>query len=122
MTRLAVPVSEAAEMLAISKAHAYRLAAAGRLPVVRLGSRVVVPVAGIHALLEEGFVQQGGVMERQREQQHRRSQDSGRMRGLRAVRPLEAGADAGRSPVSARGASSSASARLDRGHQSEGSS
>lgn len=119
MTRLAVSVAEAAQMLSISKATGYRLATSGRLPVVRLGGRVVVPVAAIHALLEESVIDQGEEVEIRRE--HRRSQDSGRVRGLRAVRPLESGADAGRSAVSPRRSAKAKSAGLGRGGQSSGS-
>ena len=43
-------VSEAAELLGISRAHAYRLVACGDLPSVRLGRRVLIPVSAIRAL------------------------------------------------------------------------
>lgn len=46
--RLALSVTEAAQRLGISRAHAYRMAASGELPSLRLGGRMVVPV---HQLL-----------------------------------------------------------------------
>lgn len=45
---LAVP--RAAQLLGISRAAAYRLAAAGELPVRRLGGRVYVVTAGLREL------------------------------------------------------------------------
>lgn len=46
---LAVP--RAAALLGISRASAYRLAAAGELPVRKLGGRVYVVTAGLRELL-----------------------------------------------------------------------
>ena len=46
---LAVP--RAAAILGISRASAYRLAAAGELPVQRLGGRVYVVTAGLRELV-----------------------------------------------------------------------
>jgi predicted DNA-binding transcriptional regulator AlpA len=46
---LAVP--RAATILGISRASAYRLAAAGELPVRRLGGRVYVVTAGLRELV-----------------------------------------------------------------------
>lgn len=51
---LVLSVAEAARMLGISRALAYELARRQRLPVVRLGRRIVVPEAAIRALLAEG--------------------------------------------------------------------
>ncbi len=50
---LVLTVAEAARMLGISRALAYDLARRQRLPVVRLGRRIVVPEAAIRALLAE---------------------------------------------------------------------
>jgi excisionase family DNA binding protein len=47
--RLVVTVTEAAELLGISRGLAYELARAGQLPSLRLGRRLIVPRA---ALLE----------------------------------------------------------------------
>ena len=50
---LVLTVAEAARMLGISRAFAYDLARRQRLPVVRLGRRIVVPEAAIRDLLAE---------------------------------------------------------------------
>ena len=47
--RLVYTVSEAGELLGISRAFAYELVARGELPVIRLGRRLLVPKV---ALLE----------------------------------------------------------------------
>jgi len=49
--RLVFTVTEVAELLGVSRAFAYELAARGELPVLRLGRRVVVPKAALLALL-----------------------------------------------------------------------
>jgi excisionase family DNA binding protein len=46
---LAVP--QAAQLLGISRASAYRLAAAGELPIRRFGGRVYVITAGLRELV-----------------------------------------------------------------------
>ncbi|HSH60946.1 MAG TPA: helix-turn-helix domain-containing protein [Acidimicrobiales bacterium] len=51
--RLAISVAEAAELLAISRAFAYELAARGELPALRLGGRIVVPFKAIERLVED---------------------------------------------------------------------
>jgi excisionase family DNA binding protein len=50
--RLVHTVSEAAELLGISRAFAYELVARGELPVIRLGRRRLVPKAALLALVE----------------------------------------------------------------------
>ena len=45
-------VSEAAELLGVSRAHAYDLVARGQLRHVRLGRRVVIPKRAVDELLE----------------------------------------------------------------------
>jgi excisionase family DNA binding protein len=45
--RLVVSVTEAAELLGISRGLAYELARAGQLPSLRLGRRLVVPRAAL---------------------------------------------------------------------------
>lgn len=47
-----IPVPRAAEILGLSRASAYRYAAAGELPTKRLGGRVYVITAKIRALLD----------------------------------------------------------------------
>lgn len=47
-----IPVPRAAELLGLSRASAYRYAAAGELPVQRFGSRVYVVTARIRHLFD----------------------------------------------------------------------
>jgi len=48
---LVVSVEEAGEMLGICRSHAYELVRMGVIPSVRLGRRIVVPVAALAALV-----------------------------------------------------------------------
>ena len=50
--RMALSVPEAAETLGVSVAFAYQLAASQRLPTVRLGNRILVPVAALERMLK----------------------------------------------------------------------
>jgi excisionase family DNA binding protein len=50
--RLVLSVTEAAEILGISRAFAYELVARGHLPHIRLGRRIVVPHVQLDRLLE----------------------------------------------------------------------
>ncbi len=52
--RLALPVNEFCRKVSISRSLAYRLAAAGKLRLVKLGTRTVVPLAEVHRLLSGG--------------------------------------------------------------------
>ena len=52
--RLTMTVTEAAEVLGISRAFAYELVGRGEIPVVRFGRRVVVPRKALETLLEVG--------------------------------------------------------------------
>ena len=56
----AVSVTEAARLLGLSRRSAYRAAAAGELPTVRIGGRILVPV---HRLLELLDQEQRGTTE-----------------------------------------------------------
>jgi excisionase family DNA binding protein len=47
-------VEEAAEVLSIGRASAYQAANSGELPTVRIGRRLLVPVAQLRQLLGEG--------------------------------------------------------------------
>lgn len=47
-------LSEAAELLGISRAAAYRAAGKGEIPTVRLGSRLLVPLPLLHRMLGLG--------------------------------------------------------------------
>lgn len=44
-------VEEAGRLLGISRRSAYRAAAAGHLPIIRLGRRMLVPTAKLHNML-----------------------------------------------------------------------
>lgn len=48
---IAVSVDEAARRLGISRSHAYERVANGALPSIRLGARVLVPIAGLERLV-----------------------------------------------------------------------
>jgi excisionase family DNA binding protein len=50
--RLTMTVEEAGVALGISRSHAYELVRHGELPSLRLGRRVVVPIAALEALVE----------------------------------------------------------------------
>ena len=51
--RLTLTVEEAAQLLGISRGLAYELARCGKLPVVRLGRRLLVPKAALNKMLQE---------------------------------------------------------------------
>ena len=51
LPRLLVSVNEAARVLGISRSYAYELVAAGILVPVRLGRRVLIPIAAIEELV-----------------------------------------------------------------------
>ena len=50
---LAVKVSDAMKMTGVGRTRAYELVAAGVWPSIRLGRRVLIPVAGLKAWIEE---------------------------------------------------------------------
>ena len=52
--RLTLDVPTCAKLLGISWATAYGLIAEGKIPSLRLGRRLVVPMAALERLLEEG--------------------------------------------------------------------
>jgi excisionase family DNA binding protein len=51
LKRRGLSVEEARQTLGISRASIYRLMAAGKLMTVKLGSRRIIPVAALDALL-----------------------------------------------------------------------
>jgi excisionase family DNA binding protein len=51
MERLTVSVDEAARALSVSRAHAFRMAASGELPTIRLGKRLLVPIEALSKLV-----------------------------------------------------------------------
>ena len=56
--RLVLSVTEAAELLGISRTHAYELVTRGELPSIRLGRRVLVPLRPLERLVDTGGVPQ----------------------------------------------------------------
>lgn len=52
MERRAVSVKEAAKMLGLSRNGAYAAVARGDIPSLRIGRRVVIPLAALEKLLE----------------------------------------------------------------------
>jgi excisionase family DNA binding protein len=55
--RLCVTVPEAAKMLGISRNFCYQLVREGKLPSIRFGKRILIPLAALEKMLEEGGVQ-----------------------------------------------------------------
>lgn len=51
--RLTLTVEEAADVLGISRSLAYELVRRGAIPSLHLGRRIVVPIRGLEALVEE---------------------------------------------------------------------
>lgn len=51
--RFALPINEFCRRVGVSRTLAYRLAGAGKLRLVKLGSRTVVPMAEVRRLLGE---------------------------------------------------------------------
>ncbi len=49
--RFAISILEAAKVLGISRSYAYQMAATGELPTLRLGRRILVPVAALRELV-----------------------------------------------------------------------
>ena len=57
LPRMLVSVTEAARALGLSRSFAYELVAAGVLRSIRLGRRVLIPVAALEDLLATGDVE-----------------------------------------------------------------
>ena len=51
--RLTLNVEEAAHLLGISRGLAYELAQCGRLPVIRLGRRILIPRVALEKMLSQ---------------------------------------------------------------------
>lgn len=51
--KLVLTIEEAGARLGVSRPHAYKLAKEGQLPVLRLGKRLVVPVAALEKWLAD---------------------------------------------------------------------
>lgn len=52
-----ISVEEAGKMLGLSRGSAYQAAAAGEIPTIRIGRRLLVPRARLEALLGESHEQ-----------------------------------------------------------------
>ncbi len=50
-TAATMTVEDAGRLLGVSRRAAYRAAAAGHIPVIRLGRRILVPTARLHQML-----------------------------------------------------------------------
>ena len=55
--RLCVTVPEAAKMLGISRNFCYQLVREGKLPSIKFGKRILIPLAALEKMLEKGFSQ-----------------------------------------------------------------
>jgi excisionase family DNA binding protein len=51
LTRLAVKPEEAARLLGLSRNKTYDAIARGEIPAIRIGARILVPIAGLRELL-----------------------------------------------------------------------
>jgi len=51
--RLCITVPEAAEMLCMSKNHAYKMVKEKQLPVVKFGKRLLIPRLALEKMLEK---------------------------------------------------------------------
>jgi excisionase family DNA binding protein len=58
-TRLTLTVPEAAEKLGIGRNQGYQAAQSGQIPTIRIGKRVLVPIAALEARLASASVPQG---------------------------------------------------------------
>jgi len=54
-SRLFLTADEVGQQLGLKKSRVYELAAAGHLPVVRLGRRILFPRRGLDALIDEAI-------------------------------------------------------------------
>ena len=50
--KLVYSIPECGEILGVSRAHIYKMAKEGRLPIIKLGRRLVVPRAALMRMLE----------------------------------------------------------------------
>lgn len=53
MEKMVYSISEAAEVLGISKSHAYEMVKERRLPVLSLGRRKLIPKASLETWIQE---------------------------------------------------------------------
>jgi len=57
--RLVLTVEECAALLSISRGLAYAAVREGRIPSIRIGRRILVPVAALDRMLEEAGTRRG---------------------------------------------------------------
>jgi excisionase family DNA binding protein len=55
--RLCISVTEAAQMLTISRNLAYEMVKQGRIPVIKFGKRLLIPRLALEKMLEKGAVE-----------------------------------------------------------------
>ena len=53
LERQTITVAEAGQILGCSRALAYEMARQGRIPIIRLGRKLVVPKAALERMLED---------------------------------------------------------------------
>jgi len=53
MEKQAISIKEASQQLGISLSSAYEAANSGELPIIRIGKRILVPVAALEKMLSE---------------------------------------------------------------------
>jgi excisionase family DNA binding protein len=58
--RLTLTVPEVAEVVGVSRAHAYELIRLGRIPSIRLGRRLVVPRKALDEFLDQACSLEAG--------------------------------------------------------------
>ncbi len=59
MDKLTLSVPEVAEILGIGRAAAYEAARTGQIPTIRIGKRILVPVAALEQLLKDPVMDAG---------------------------------------------------------------
>jgi excisionase family DNA binding protein len=52
--RRTVTVAEAAKALGVSRNHAYEAARRGEIPTIKIGKRILVPLAALERMLQGG--------------------------------------------------------------------
>lgn len=57
--RVTVSVEEAAKILGVSRGSAYLAARTGELPTIRIGKRLIVPVAALEKMLASAGAEEG---------------------------------------------------------------
>lgn len=58
--RLTLSVPEVAELVGVSRAHAYELIRIGRIPSIRLGRRLLVPRKALEEFLDQACTRDAG--------------------------------------------------------------